>query len=138
VFLTAATEGLPPILIHHFERNGVLHEQIVLLTIQIVDIPFVEPRRRLAEAELGGGFFRVVARFGYSETRNVPAMLEACAILGMVVDFERIIYVLGRGALRLRHEHRPLSLPRRLFAYLSRNQASAFGYFGMPADQPRD
>src|SRR5262249_20836636 len=27
VFLTATTEGLPPILVHHFERNGVLHEQ---------------------------------------------------------------------------------------------------------------
>jgi KUP system potassium uptake protein len=135
VFLTAATEGLPPILLHHFERNGVLHEQVVLLTIQTHDIPFVEPRRRLAESELGGGFYRVVARFGYSETPNVPAVLEACAILGMVVDFDHMTYVLGRDALRLRHEHGPFSFPRRLFAFLSRNQAPAFGYFGMPADR---
>jgi KUP system potassium uptake protein len=135
VFLTATTEGVPPILIHHFERNGVLHEQVVLLTIQMLDIPFVEPRRRLAESELGGGFFRVVARFGYSETPNVPAVVEACAILGMVVDFDHMTYVLGRDALRLRHEHGPLSIARRIFAFLSRNQAPAFGYFGMPAER---
>lgn len=103
--------------------------------IQILDIPFVEPRRRLAETELDSGFFRVVARFGYSETPNVPAVLEACAIHGMVVDFERITYMLGRDALRLRHEHGPLSVPRRIFAFLSRNQAPAFGYFGMPAER---
>ncbi len=135
VFLTAATEGLPPILMHHYERNGVLHEQIVLLSIQMLDIPFVEPRRRLAETELGAGFFRVVARFGYAESPNVPAVLEACAILGMVVDFDRITYVLGRDALRLRHDHGPLSIPRRLFAFLSRNQAPTVGYFGMPVER---
>jgi KUP system potassium uptake protein len=66
---------------------------------------------------------------------NVPAVLEACAIHGMVVDFERLTYVLGCEALRLRHERGPLSVPRRLFAFLSRNQAPAFGYFGMPAER---
>lgn len=37
----------------------------------------------------------------------MPAVLEACAIHGMAIDFERI---------------------------LSRNQAPAVGYFGMPAE----
>jgi KUP system potassium uptake protein len=135
VFLTAFTDGVPPNLAHAFERNGVLHEQVVLLTIQMLDIPFVEPRRRLAESELGGGFFRVVARFGYSETPNVPAVLEACAILGMVVDFERITYVVGRDQVRLRHAHGPLSIPRRIYAFLSRNQASTLSYFSMPVER---
>ncbi len=135
VFLTAATDGVPAILVHYFERGGTLHEQVVLLSIQMLDIPFVEPRRRLAETDLGGGFFRVVARFGYAESPNVPAVLEACAIHGLAVDFERITYVLGRDTLRLKHEYGPLSIPRRLFAFLSRNQAPSFGYFGMPVDR---
>jgi KUP system potassium uptake protein len=135
VYLTGYTDGIPPNLAHSFERNGVLHEQVVLLTIQMLDIPFVEPRRRLAEAELGGGFFRVVARFGYSETPNVPAVLEACAILGMVVDFERITYVVGRDQIRLRHAHGPLSIPRRIYAFFARNQATTLSYFSMPVER---
>ena len=135
VFLTAFTDGIPPNLVHHFERNGVLHEQVELLTIQLLEFPFVEPRRRLAETELGGGFFRVVAHFGYSETPNVPAVLEACAILGMVVDFEHITYVVGRDQVRLRHPHGPLSIPRRIYAFLSRNQATTLSYFSMPVER---
>lgn len=41
----------------------------------------------------------------------------------------------GRDALRLRHRHGPLSIPRRIFAFLSRNQTSVFGSFGMPVDR---
>jgi KUP system potassium uptake protein len=107
----------------------------VLLSMQILDVPFVEPKRRLAVSELHGGFSRVIARFGYSESPNVPAVLEAVAIYGVAVDLERITYVLGREALRLRYEHGPLSLPRRLFRFLTRNQASSIGYYGMPADR---
>jgi len=135
VVLTAATEGIPPILVHHFERGGVLHDQVVLLSIQIRDVPFVEPRQRLVVTELAGGFARVVGRFGYAESPNVPAVLEACAIHGLVVDLERITYVLGRDALRLRREHGPLAIPRKVFAFLSRNQATSIGYFGMPVDR---
>ena len=64
----------------------------------------------------------------------MPAVLEACAIHGLAVDFDRITYVVGRDALRLRYEHGPLSIPRRIFAFLSRNQAPAVGYFGMPVE----
>jgi KUP system potassium uptake protein len=135
VFLTEVTEGIPAIVAFFFERGGVLHEQVVLLSIQTLDIPFVEPKRRLAESELGNNFFRVVARFGYAETPNVPAVLEACAIMGMVVDFERITYVIGRDSYRLRYEHGPLSIPRRLYAFVAKNQASSVGYYGMPVER---
>jgi K+ transporter len=43
--------------------------------------------------------------------------------------------VLGRDALRLRYQHGPLSIHRRIFAFLSRNQASTFGYFDMPVEK---
>jgi KUP system potassium uptake protein len=134
VFLTSATDGIPPILAHHFERNGVLHAQVVLLSIQVLDIPFVEPKRRIAYSDLGGGFHRVVARFGYEESPNVPAVIEACALHGLVVELDRITYVLGREALRLRHEYGVRAIARRVFQFMSRNQASTFGYFHMPID----
>ena len=41
------------------------------------------------------------AGFGYEERPNVPVLLEACAIHGLVVDFEQVTYVIVRDALRL-------------------------------------
>jgi KUP system potassium uptake protein len=96
VFLTSSTMGVPPVLRHHFEHNQVLHEQVVLLSIVSMDVPFVSPRHRLHLEEMPHGFYRLIAYFGFMETPQVPAVLEACAILGMAIDPVRISYYLGR------------------------------------------
>jgi KUP system potassium uptake protein len=135
VFMTSVQDGLPPIVVHHFERNGVLHEQVVLLSVVTLDIPFVEPKRRMTVSDLGSGFARVVASYGYEETANVPLLLECCAIHGLVIDFERVTYVLVRDALRLKREHGPFAIPRRIFRFLSRNQATTVGHFALPVER---
>ncbi len=43
IFMTARPKGAPPILVHHLTHNKVLHEQVVLLTVSIVDVPTVDP-----------------------------------------------------------------------------------------------
>jgi KUP system potassium uptake protein len=103
--------------------------------VQTLDVPFVRPSHRLRVTELGRGLHRVVASFGYQETPDVPALLEACAVHGLVVDFERVTYFLGRDVHRLRRRHGPLSIPRRLFAFMARNAAPAVGYFAMPPER---
>ena len=35
------------------ERNGALHEQVVLLTVQVPDEPYVPPNARASVAHLG-------------------------------------------------------------------------------------
>src|SRR4029077_1995562 len=41
VFMTARPEGTPPILVHHLKHNKVLHEQIVLLTVSMLNTPTI-------------------------------------------------------------------------------------------------
>ena len=41
VFMTARPEGAPPILVHHLKHNKVLHQQIVLLTISMLNTPTI-------------------------------------------------------------------------------------------------
>jgi KUP system potassium uptake protein len=135
VFLTSSTRGVPPVLRHHFEHNQVLHEQVVLLSIVSMDIPFVSPRHRLQLEEMPHGFYRLIAYFGFMETPRVPAVLEACAILGMAVDPVRISYYLGRETLIPASRTRMRRWRKRLFALCSRNARSATAYFGIPPNR---
>jgi KUP system potassium uptake protein len=135
VFLTSSTTGVPPVLRHHFEHNQVLHEQVVLLSIVSMDVPFVSPRHRLQLEEMPHGFYRLIAYFGFMETPRVPAVLEACAILGMAIDPVRISYYLGRESLIPATRTRMRRWRKRLFALCSRNARAATAYFGIPPDR---
>jgi KUP system potassium uptake protein len=135
VFLTSSTAGVPPVLRHHFEHNQVLHEQVVLLSIVSMDVPFVSPRHRLQLEEMPHGFYRLIAYFGFMETPKVPAVLEACAILGMAIDPVRISYYLGRETLIPATRTTMRRWRKRLFALCSRNARTATAYFGIPANR---
>src|SRR3546814_5062358 len=41
VFMTSTAEGVPHALLHNLKHNKVLHERVVLLTVNIEDVPFV-------------------------------------------------------------------------------------------------
>jgi len=135
VFLTGNTGGVPTLLLHHFKHNQVLHETVMLLTIAAEHTPFVKGDERITSESLGVGFYRVVARFGYMETPNVPSLVDAIQKAGAVpIDPDRTTYFLGRetlipcgrGLARLRMW---------LFALVSRNALTATAYFGIPPNR---
>src|SRR5439155_1179030 len=72
VFMTQDPEGTPPALLHQLKHNQVLHEQVVILTIVTTAVPTVPPAERVEITQLGRGFWRVVARYGFMETPRVP------------------------------------------------------------------
>ena len=77
VFMTGNTGTVPPVLLHHLKHNKVLHERVVLTSIMSEEIPSVRDAERVTVKELGSGFFQVIARYGFMETPDVPAMLTS-------------------------------------------------------------
>ncbi len=135
VFMTANANGVPPVMLHHYKHNQVLHEQVVLLTIASEDVPFVSPKNRIAVEELRCGFYRVRAAFGFMETPKIPAILEACAIFGLAIDPDTVTFYLGRETLLATKRPGMARWQKGLFSYLSRNARTATAYFGIPADR---
>ena len=70
VFMTLAPEGVPATLLHHVKHNHMLHEHVVLLTLQSADVPVVANEDRLRIERLSQGFYRMAAWYGYMETRE--------------------------------------------------------------------
>ena len=135
VVLTSEGSGTPRVLMHHFKHNQVLHETVVLLTVKTDPVPEVPIARRVEVRELGEGFWRVVAHFGFMEEPNVPEAIAACAERGLVMPLHKVSYFLGRETL-LATGRSPLGRWReKLFILLARNARPAQAFFGIPPNR---
>jgi KUP system potassium uptake protein len=132
VFMASSSQFIPPSLLHHFKHNQVLHERVLLLTIQVTDFPTVPDRERVKFEEIGQGFHRVQAFYGFMETPNVPQIMQKALEAGVIPSLYPISYYLGRETLITTGKSKSMRWRRSLFAFLSRNSRSAIDYFGIP------
>jgi KUP system potassium uptake protein len=135
VYLTAFSGNAPNCLLHNLKHNEVLHEQVVLLTVEVPDEPYVPPNARAHVAHLGKGVHHVVLRYGFMEQPDVPRDLAPLAERGVPVDPMRTSYFVGRNSFV--PATKPL-LPRwqeKLFLVLARLASSAGDFFGLPANR---
>jgi KUP system potassium uptake protein len=132
VFMSAATVGTPPVLLHHLKHNKVLHDQIVLLSIQVQDVPKVDTEDRIELHSYPEGFYRVVARYGYMETPHVPSIFVRAEKLGLRTNPMDTSFYLGRETLLTTGDSGLLGWRKKLFAVLSKNATNPTSYFGLP------
>lgn len=135
VFMTVSPVGTPAALLHHVKHNHVLHERVLLLSIRTTDIPSVVADEQLKIEDLGQGFFRLNAQYGYMETPHIPDILRIAACLGLNTDPATTTYYLGRETLLTTGTTRMMPWRKTLFAFMSRNASNPTAYFGIPPNR---
>ncbi|MEW6753818.1 MAG: KUP/HAK/KT family potassium transporter [Candidatus Latescibacterota bacterium] len=135
VFMTLSAEDTPLALLHHFKHNQVLHQNVVLLSILSTDVPAVPPAERVLVVELGQGFYRVTAAYGFMERPSAPDVLETAAHYGLHARPFTTTYFLGRESLLTSGRARMMRWRKVLFSVMSRNAFTAPAYFGIPPDR---
>lgn len=132
IFLNSRHLSLPFSLLMNLEHNGVVHERVVLLTVQFDDIPYVAKKDRLMVERLELNFFRITAKFGYMQTPDVPRALELCAPMGLDIDLDEATFFLGRETLIPSKRPDLKGWREKLFIYLFRNASSPIQFFRLP------
>lgn len=136
VFMTSSPVGTPPVLLHHFKHNKMLHEQVLLLSIATEDVPEVAWAERVAEIHaLGQGFYRVRAQYGFMQTPNVLELMDICADQGLETRDTDTSYFLGRETLVISGKRSMARWRKVLFAVMSRNARPANAFFHIPPDR---
>ena len=136
VFLSAAKEGVPAALLHNLKHNQVLHENVVVLTVEIAETPRVESEDRLEMHDVGGGFFRIILHYGFTEEIDIPRDLLPISQRGIALDPMRTSYFLGRQKLIAAKEVAGMALWREhLFAWMLKASESAMDYYRLPANR---
>ncbi|MBI2393562.1 MAG: potassium transporter Kup [Deltaproteobacteria bacterium] len=136
VYMTSNPEGAPPVLLHYFKHNKTLHEQVLLLSIATQHVPEVARDELLTEIEdLGHGFFRVRAQYGFMETPNVLEILDLCEERGLQTRRHDTSYFLGRETLLIGDKKGMARWRKVLFAFMSRNARPANAFFHIPPNR---
>jgi KUP system potassium uptake protein len=132
VFLTSDPASAPTALMHSLKHYKVLHEKNVILTIETAPTPRIDPAERVRFEEISPTFSKVLLRFGFMESPNVPKALGIARKLGWQFDIMSTSFFLSRRALK------PAALsgmPRwqdHLFIALTRSANDATDYFQIP------
>ena len=132
VFLTPDINGTPPVLVHHFRYNKVLHEQVVLLSIVYEDIPDVPDDEQVQTERLREGFVRVRAYYGFMEPPAVQQVVAACCAAGLLPDSEDVTYYLGRARVLPTGPAPMMRWRKRLYGFMALNASAATDFFHVP------
>ena len=62
IFMTSTMAGVPSALLHNLKHNQILHERVVLLTVQTAPTPYVNELDGILLHHLEQGFMRIVVR----------------------------------------------------------------------------
>lgn len=135
VFMTSSPAEAPPVLLHHYRHNRVLHEQVVLLSVMTEDIPRVRRSNLVEVTRLEAGFFRVVAHYGFTQTPRVTEILRQCERRGLHTDPAATSFYLGREKLVITTKKGMMRWRKSLFAFMSQNSRSATDFFRIPPDR---
>jgi KUP system potassium uptake protein len=135
VFLTSDPKSAPTALMHSLKHYKVLHEKNVIISVETTHTPRVESSKRVKIEQVGATFMRVMLRFGYMETPNIPRALVIARKLGWHFDIMSTSFFLSRRALKPAPHS---GMPRwqdRLFIWLARSANDATDYFQIPTDR---
>jgi len=135
VFMTVSPEGTPAALLHHVKHNHVLHEKVILLSIRTLDIPSVPACDRLKVENLGHGFYRLLADYGYMEKPSIPEIMDMASVQVVGIEPATTTYYLGRETLLTSGASKMAGWRKALFAFMSRNASNPTSYFGIPPNR---
>jgi KUP system potassium uptake protein len=135
IFMTGNPEYVPAALLHNLKHNKVLHEKVLFVTVSTLDIPELAPGARVQVTELAPGIHRVLLRYGFMQSPNLPRDLAAVREFGVIIEPMQASYFLGRETLVAAMAPRMAIWRMWLFLLLARNATPATEFFRIPSDR---
>lgn len=140
IFLNASSSTTPLALRANVEHNRILHEHVLIVSVEFDNVPHIPDSERLIIDNLGGtddGVAQVTARFGFQDEPDVPKALELISPgqIDTDVDIDNAAYFLSRMTL-VRTSTPPMpAWQKRLFLNLAHNASNPTEYFGLPTNR---
>ncbi|MFY9328913.1 MAG: potassium transporter Kup [Georgfuchsia sp.] len=135
VFLCSNPKGVPQAMLHSLKHYKTLHDRVVLVSVTILDVPYVADSQRVVVEQLPNNFWRVKIFYGFKGEIDLPNALEWCAEQGLEFDMMDTSFFLGRETLIPRLDSEMPYWQEKLFIALFRNAGSVASFFKLPPNR---
>jgi KUP system potassium uptake protein len=132
IFLTSDADSAPVALMHNLKHNKVLHEKNIILTVKTTSSPRVDESERVSIEKLNDDFKRVIIRYGFMESPNLPKALGLCRKQGLKFDIMATSFFLGRRSVVASANSGMPLWKDRIFIFLMKNATDPTEFFHIP------
>lgn len=140
VCLSAATQTTPLALRDNLQYNRVLHEYVVIVSVETGTVPHVDPSQQIVADELdytGDDVLYLTIRYGFQDKPDVPAALRHAVEHGILggLDIEGLTYFVSEITLVSGDDPGLRPWRKRLFLLLARTSKSPINSYHLPKHQ---
>jgi KUP system potassium uptake protein len=135
VFLSTSADTVPAAQLHNLKHNQVLHERVLILTVETREVPLVPESERVEIHEAGEGFYRLILHYGFMEEPDLPRDLARVTGCGPRIDMMTTSFFLGRQKLIAGRRPGMALWRERLFAWMLKSSESAMEFFKLPTNR---
>jgi len=141
IYLSPSKDTTPLALKADVERHGVFHEKVLIVSVEPMGVPHVDPQDQLFTETLGSGLFKIrhiTMRAGYHDTTDIPAALAQARKRGLLernLDLEHASYFVSRITITPTDQPGMSRWRKLLFVAMARNAASPIEAFRLPVDR---
>jgi len=132
VYLKASASDVPHALLNNLYHNGVLHRNILVVTVRTTEVPHVPDSERVSVKNLSFGFHKILVSYGFKDDIDIPKALTLAKAYGIDYEPMKTSYFLGRDILVPRLTEKLSSWRRLLYLWMFKNSSSAHEYFRIP------
>jgi KUP system potassium uptake protein len=135
VFMTGNIRTVPNALLHNLKHNKVLHERVVLMTVQTEDIPHVGDDQRLEIRHLDQNIHTILLRYGFMDQPNIPRALAQCRAMQFHFNLLETSFFVGREKIVSGRRAPIWRWRKRIFIFLSNTMLDATEFFRIPTNR---
>lgn len=135
VFMTGNIGVVPNALLHNLKHNKVLHDRIILMTVQTEDIPHVGDDQRLEIRHLDQNIHTIALHYGFMDQPNIPRALAQCRAMQFHFNLLETSFFVGREKIVAGERTRFWRWRKQLFIFMSNTMLDATEFFRIPTNR---
>jgi KUP system potassium uptake protein len=135
VFMTSSPRHVPNAMLHNLMHNKILHERVLIVSVQVFDTPYVPDIDRVDVRKLKADFYSVIVQYGFMDEPDIPLALALCAQHGLVFEMMETSFFLGRATLIPKIASSMVLWREKIYVAMFRNASSATSFYKIPSNR---